>query len=125
MSAPPTDALEAIALQMVAALEHYAADTAQMIAGWPDLERYRSVSDQIERIRMYASTLPEARVQWVELLIAHSELVHLLWRVQYGQLGMDMADTFDARVRHTDALAALRNRCQRIAAQAQGSRDAR
>ena len=116
MSAHPTDALDAIAQQMVVALERYAEDTGQMIAGWPDLERYRSVSDQIEQIRMYASALPEARVQWVELLIAHSELVHRLWRVQYGQLGMEMSDTLDARLHHTDALAALRNRCLRVVA---------
>ena len=112
MSAHPTTVLDAIALQLVAALERYAADTAQMVSDWPDFERYRSVSEQIEQIRMYASSLPEARVQWVELLIAHSELVHLLWRVQYGS-GLTMAQTVDVRVHHTDAVAALRNRCLR------------
>jgi hypothetical protein len=87
-----------------------------MIAGWPDLERYRSVSGQIEQIRMYAAALPDARVQWVELLIAHAELVHLLWRVQYGETGLAMSDTLDARLHHTDAVAALRHRCQRLMA---------
>jgi hypothetical protein len=120
MSAHPTQAFDAIALQLVAALECYAEDTAQMIAGWPDMERYRGVSEQIEQIRMYASALPEARVHWVELLIAHSELVHLLWRVQYGDGGLGMQDTLVARLHHTDAVAALRQRCLRI-----GSRHAR
>jgi hypothetical protein len=115
MSAHPTDALDAIALQLVGALERYATDTGQMVANWPDLERYRSVSEQIEQIRMYASALPEARVQWVELLIAHSELVHLLWRVQY-ETGLTMVETIDVRVHHADALAALRNRCLRVVA---------
>jgi hypothetical protein len=115
MSAHPTDALDAIALQLVAALERYAADTAQMVARWPDLERYRGVSEQIEQIRMYASALPEARVQWVELLIAHSELVHLLWRVQC-ETGLAMVDTISVREHHADALAALRNRCLRVVA---------
>ena len=114
MSAHPTNALDAIALQVVAALEVYAEDTAQMIGNWPDLERYRSVSEQIETIRMYVAALPDARVQWVELLIAHSELVHRLWRVQYGA-GIDMSDTLEARLRHTDAVAAMRNRCLRMA----------
>jgi hypothetical protein len=115
MSAHPANALDAIALQLVMALERYAQDTGRMIASWPDLELYRSVSDQIETIRMYAAALPDARVQWVELLIAHSELVHLLWRVQYGQ-GKAMADTLEARLHHTDALAAMRNRCLRVVA---------
>jgi hypothetical protein len=116
MSAHSTNVLDAIALQLVAALERYATDTAQMVANWPDFERYRSVSEQIEQIRMYASALPEARVQWVELLIAHSELVHLLWRVQYGS-GLTMVETVDVRVHHTDAVAALRNRCLRVVAE--------
>ena len=116
MSAHPTDALDAIALQLVAALECYAEDTAEMIARWPDMDLYCSVSDQVESIRMYASALPDARVQWVELLIAHSELVHRLWQVQYGQEGTATANIFDARVHHTDALVALRNRCLRVVA---------
>jgi hypothetical protein len=53
-------------------------------------------------------------VQWVELLIAHSELVHLLWRVQYGEGGLVIEDTLHVRLHHTDALAALRNRCLRV-----------
>jgi hypothetical protein len=117
MSAHPTNALDAIAVQLVSALERYAEDTARMIANWPDLELYRSVSQQIETIRMYASALPDARVQWVELLIAHSELVHFLWRVKYGE-GTAMEDTLQARLHHTDALAAMRNRCLRAAANA-------
>lgn len=115
MSAHPASALDAIALQLVAALERYAEDTGRMIASWPDLELYRSVSAQVEAIRMYAAALPDARVQWVELLIAHSELMHRLWQVQYGE-GTATADTLEARLNHTDALAAMRNRCIRVIA---------
>ena len=118
MSAHPTDAIDAISLELVSALERYAEDTAQMIANWPDLDRYRDVSEQIERIRMYASALPTARVQWVKLLISHSELVHLMWRAQYGQGGVTMEQVLDVRIHHTDAIAALRNRCLRIMARA-------
>lgn len=116
MSANPTSALDVIALQLVGALGRYADDTAQMIGNWPDMELYRDVSDQVENIRMYASALPDARVQWVELLIAHSELVHLLWRMQYGERGMAMADTSDAQLHHTDAIAGLCNRCLQVLA---------
>ncbi|MCD6078535.1 MAG: hypothetical protein K0R89_2473 [Ramlibacter sp.] len=114
MSAHPAAAFDAIAVQLVAALERYAADTARMIAGWPDMERYRSVSEQIEQIRMYASALPEARVQWVELLIAHSELVHILWRAHFGHGGLAMDDALEVRLHHTGAVDALRHRCLRI-----------
>ena len=115
MSAPEKSVLDAISLQLVNALERYATDIGQMVAHWPDMERYREVSNQIEQIRLYASVLPEARVQWVELLIAHAELVHLLWRVQYGKGGVTMDDTLHVRLHHTDALAALRSRCLRNA----------
>ena len=115
MSAHPTQAFDAIALQLVSALERYAADTAQMVADWPDFERYRSVSEQIEQIRMYASSLPEARVQWVELLIAHAELIHFLWRTQYGANRDALERIVAVRDHHADCIAALRNRCLRVA----------
>lgn len=117
MSAHPAIAIavDAVAPQLVAALERYAEDIGEMIGNWPDMERYRNVSGQIEEIRIYASALPDTRLQWVELLIAHSELVHRLWLLQYGDGALVMADTLDARLRHTDALAALRHRSLRIA----------
>jgi hypothetical protein len=114
MSAAPTEAFDAIALQLVGALEQYAGDTAAMILAWPDMDRYRDVSEQVEKIRMYSSALPDLRVQWVELLIAHSELVHLLWRAQYADDVHSRAEIARVREHHTDAVAALRNRCLRV-----------
>jgi hypothetical protein len=116
MSAPQSQALTAIASQLVGALETYDADVARMVEAWPDPDNYRAVSDQIERIRMYSSALSEARVQWVELLISHAELVHVLWRGQYGH-EPDARDQVDAvRERHQDCVVALRNRCNRLIA---------
>lgn len=102
-------------MQLVVSLDAYEADTARMVANWPDLDLYRSVSDQVEQIRMQASALPEARVQWVELLIAHAELVHLLWQAKYGDGKVSTEHTAKARGHHTDVVAALRNRSLRIA----------
>ncbi|MEJ5988561.1 hypothetical protein WG902_01080 [Ramlibacter sp. PS3R-8] len=119
MSALDKSAVEAIALQLVDALERYAADTTQLVANWPDLERYRSVSEQIDQIRLFVSGLPEARVQWVELLIAHAELVHLLWRAHYGHGGVTLDDTLHARLHHTDSVAALRSSCLRMVSKPQ------
>jgi hypothetical protein len=116
MSAAQSNALDAIGFQLVAALEQYESDVTVMIATWPDLERYREVSEQVEKIRMYCSVLQDVRVQWVELLIAHSELVHFLWRAQYGRGGGAREHIDSVRAHHADAITALRNRCLRVMA---------
>lgn len=114
MSASEGRALDAIAFQLLAALEEYDQDTARMIAAWPELELYRSVSDQVEKIRLYCSSMPEAAVQSLELLIAHAELVHLLWRAEYGGDRKSLEAIDGVRDHHADCVAALRNRCMRV-----------
>jgi hypothetical protein len=118
MSASAAPEFDAIAFQLAAALEQYDLDTARMVAGWPDLDLYREVSAQVDRIRMYSSSLPEARVQWVELLIAHAELVHLLWRGEYGGGRVEKRTLQEVRDHHSDCVTALRNRCLRVIARA-------
>lgn len=118
MSAPRALAFDAIALQMVAALDAYEQGVARMIEGWPDLDRYRTASNQVEKIRLHVSGLPEARVQWVELLIAHAELVHFLWRLQYGNRPAAEAEMAPVRQHHAECIVALRNRCLGIALRA-------
>ncbi|MDB5898653.1 MAG: hypothetical protein JWP41_2255 [Ramlibacter sp.] len=114
MSASPSQALDAIAFQLMAALEKYDADSARMVDTWPDLELYREVSTEIENIRMYSAALPEVRVQWVELLIAHAELIHFLWRVKYGESGDAQEEIASVREHHSDCVKALRNRSIRV-----------
>ena len=113
MSASPLPALDAIAFQLMATLDTYDADVTRMLASWPDLESYREVSAQVERIRLYSASLPAVRVQWVELLIAHAELVHFLWRMQYGDQGAAREELGAVSEHHLDCVAALRNRCRR------------
>lgn len=114
MSAPQhVAALEAIASQLLEALDQYEAGTGAMITAWPDLDRYHEVSDLVEKIRMYSSALPQARVQWVELLIAHAELVHVLWRAQYGHYPGARSQVEEVRAHHADCVRALRQRCLR------------
>jgi len=114
MSAFDRPALHAIASQLMATLDTYDANVASLLAAWPQLDSYEPVSRQIEQIRMYSSALDSARVQWVELLIAHAELVHVLWRTQYGQEAGARAKVDEVRERHQDSVRALRNRCARI-----------
>jgi hypothetical protein len=115
MTVSEIQAFHAIALQLAAALDTYEQDTQAMIAAWPDFERYRAVSEEVDRLRMYSSGLPETSVHWAELLIAHAELVHYLWRNFYGS-GGGSAEAFErVRDHHADSIAALRSRCLRIA----------
>jgi hypothetical protein len=115
MTVSEFQAFHAIALQMAAALDTYEQDTQAMIAAWPDFDRYRTVSEEVDRLRMYSSGLPATSVQWAELLIAHAELVHYLWRNFYGS-GGGSAEAFEGvRDHHADCIAALRSRCVRVA----------
>ncbi|HEX2545856.1 MAG TPA: hypothetical protein VHL79_13310 [Ramlibacter sp.] len=122
MSAPSALTSDSIALQLEAALDQYDRDTGSMIAAWPDLELYRSFSESIEKIRLYSSGIPEARVQWVELLIAHAELVHFLWRTQYGNQPAALAEIGAVREHHSRCVSALRERCLRVVAHGQQRR---
>ena len=117
MSASQAPALDAIALQLAAALDPYDRDAAAMVAGWPDMDLYRSVGEQVERIRMYSSSLPGAGVQWVELLIAHAELMHLLWQGQSGGTADGLAQVAARRDRHAACVLALRHRCLQLVGQ--------
>src|SRR5215204_4358988 len=121
MSAFEAPALDAIAMQLVAALDEYELDTATMISAWPDLDHYAAVSEKVETIRMYCAALPEVSVPWVELLITHAELIHHLWRVQYALVKVDRAGDHLAAVRerHAAAIVALRNRCLHTVGRAQ------
>ena len=118
MSASQAPALDAIALQLAAALDAYDRDAAAMVARWPDTELYRGLGEQLEKIRMYSNALPAAGVQWVELLIAHAELMHQLWQAQSGGTAYGRAQLAARRDRHADCVLALRNRCLQLVAQA-------
>jgi hypothetical protein len=115
MTVSEFQAFHAIALQMAAALDTYERDTQAMIAAWPDFDRYRTVSEEVDRLRMFSSGLPATSVQWAELLIAHAELVHYLWRNCYGSGGGSTEAFERVRDHHADCIAALRSRCVRVA----------
>jgi hypothetical protein len=116
MSASHAPALDAVAFQLAAGLEKYEQSVQRMVDSWLDMERYRTVSEEIEEIRMYSGALPQLSVPWVELLIAHAELVHCLWR---GQLAGGLPDGRtlpQVREHHGDCVATLRSRCLRLIA---------
>lgn len=124
MSAFPAPALDAIAFQLAASLDDYEARVTAMVSGWPDLEAYAASSADVDRIRMYSAALPDLRVQWVEVLITHAELVHHLWRGSSGRAaGEDRRGP--VLEQHLDAVRALRSRCERVLQRSrQGGADA-
>lgn len=114
MSDSHAPALDAIALQLAAALDRYEQQVAVMVDTWLDMDLYREVSQQIEEIRMYCAALPQLGAPWVELLIAHAELVHSLWRVRFGDDAGDRGKFEDVRVRHSAAIHSLKGTCRRV-----------
>ena len=117
MSASPACELDAVTLQLVAALEQYEGDMARMAQTWLDMELYGQVSEEIEQIRAFSGALPQLGTGWVELLIAHAELVHALWRLQFRDGAADMEELAQLRARHAECVAHLRRRCLRLLAQ--------
>jgi hypothetical protein len=118
MSASHAPALDAVAFQLAAGLEKYEQSVQRMADRWLDMECYRTVSDEIEQIRMYSGALPQLSAPWVELLIAHAELVHCLWRGEHAATLPDGRTLPQVREHHSACVAALRSRCLRLLARA-------
>ena len=114
MSASPAPALDAIAFQLLATLDSYDRDMGRMVDTWLDMELYGRVSAQVEDIRLYCNALPKLSVRWVDLLIAHAELVHCLWRQQFqGGEGDERGQLLEMREHHASCVQSLRVRCLR------------
>lgn len=113
MSASHAPALDAIAFQLVASLEKYAADVGRMVDTWLDMDLYRDVSEQVEEIRLYSAALPAFSSAWVELLIAHAELVHSLWRLEFRENEAHYVKLKEVRSRHAESVERLQAACRR------------
>lgn len=114
MSAHDQPQLDAIAFQLVAAVESYEQEVDLLLAAWPDMEQYRAVSERIEAVRRYAAALPTVSVQFVALLIAHTELVHALWQQTNDRRAVDRHELQPACEQHRRCAAALRLKCKSL-----------
>ena len=85
-----------------------------MVDRWLDMDLYHRVSDEVEEIRGYAAALPQLSVPWVELLIAHAELVHSLWRLRFQHDDADRSMLQEVRQRHYGCILSLRARCLQL-----------
>jgi hypothetical protein len=111
MSASEAPALTAIAFQLAAALDAYAQDVEAMVTQRMDPEVYQRVSGDMDKMRLYSSSLPRLSVSWVEVMIRHFELTHGLWREQKGQADRAEIERLHANQRH----AVMRLRQQALA----------
>ena len=112
MSASHFHALSAIVFQLVATLERYEQDLEALLLDWPDAGRYEAVRRHMDAIQMYSSSVPGVAVAAVALLIAHSELVFILWRCEPGipPAGVEVQRVCTG---HRECVAALRRHCLR------------
>lgn len=111
MSAFHAPALQSIALQLAETLGEYEVALDAMLETWPDLEPYGAVSAKVEEIRLLSGALPSLSAEWIELLIAHAELMHCLWRLQFGSRGPQAKGLGQMRAHHGFCVTALRAAC--------------
>lgn len=116
MTASHAPILDAIAFQLAAALERYEQDVGALAESWLDMELYRQVSEQVDQIRLYSASLPQLSVPWVELLIAHAELIHQMWRAQNAGAAAGDHAFAQSRERHAQAARGLHQACLRLLA---------
>lgn len=110
MSASQDSLLTATALQLLGTLELYRSDLDRVANSRFDPELYQEVSARVDQMRLYAATMPEVSVAWVELLIRHFELAHGLWRL--GQGAADAAEIDRLRRSQHEAVNVLRERVE-------------
>lgn len=72
----------AVARQLAEGLATYAEGLRTLLERRWDPELYRDLSDQFDRLQMYAQALPCIASDWTELLISRVELTHALWSVR-------------------------------------------
>jgi hypothetical protein len=114
MSASHAPLVDVIVFQLMATLEQYELDVERLVASWLDMECYREVSERIEAIRGYSAALPQLSAQWVELLIAHAELVHCLWRSQNLRSAEREPLVAAALRQHGTCIRTLHERCRTL-----------
>jgi hypothetical protein len=113
MSAAQTHATDAVAFQLLAALDRYESSIEEMLASWPDLQGYSMDSVQVDDLRLYSAALPHTSVGFVTLLISRSELLQCLFR-KGGQ--PTAADVAACSGEHAIAIANLRRKCVHLLA---------
>lgn len=78
----PSAEQSAIASQLARELASYRDGLQALLHGSWDPERYRSLSEQFDRMQMLVGAFPRWSLPWTELLISRAELMHALWNLR-------------------------------------------
>ena len=84
MSARQIFPVDATAFQIAALLEQYESDIEALVSPWLEAERYARVRRQVAQLRLLCASQPHFTVPWLQLLVAHTELMHIRWRCDGG-----------------------------------------
>jgi hypothetical protein len=103
-------ALDAVAFQLLAALDRYEVSIDEMLLAWPDLGGYNVASAGIDEVQRYCSSLPRLSVGFVSLLIARAEMIQCL----FAHDPADPEKVAACARSHAAALAGLRDKCKRL-----------
>lgn len=115
MSANHAPALRAMALQVAITLARYERHVRRLPDTWLDMELYRTVSQEIDEIRLSCAALPELTVPWTALLLSHADLVYALWHCG-GTRDGPPRDTVEHKLEeHLERVDALARRCVALA----------
>jgi hypothetical protein len=113
MTSAPTY-LNALAVELCMALDRYEQDVEDLVRAWPDAERYRRVTRGMEQVRTASAFMPRMSITFVELLIAHAELVQGLWDSRDAKQPAE--SVWPAMEQHRGAVFRLREACLTIMA---------
>jgi hypothetical protein len=101
----------AIASQLLSALDEYDQDLQPLARGY-DPERYASLAQQFDQLRLYAASLPELSLPWVSVLVSRAEMTFNLFRAQ--QDANARAEVVAFIERHRTQVEELRGSCARL-----------
>ncbi|MBC5781399.1 hypothetical protein H8N03_00500 [Ramlibacter sp. USB13] len=99
--------LNAILLQLVAELHAYASLVQGLADEWQarqDVVMFGEPGQAMDRMRSLAAAIPPLSVQWVMVMISHTELMHNLWRMTRGE-PLDVAAEVGDHLACVEALA--------------------
>lgn len=116
MSASHLPAMRATALHAAAALARYERHVRRLTATWLDMDLYQTVSNEIDEIKVYCTTLPQLSRGWTDLLVSHAELIHALWSGAELEEDPTLPDERTNRLRqHLDCIDSLARDCLHVA----------
>ena len=99
-----------IASQLANELDSYATGLHELLERRWDPELYRRLSDQFDRMQMFAQALPRIGNCWTELLISRVDLTHALYNLQAPSRMNGRVAALQAQ--HEAQIREVRSRCR-------------